>query len=125
MDVEDWYFQGRRWRVRLHEKGGKRHETPAHYNLENTWQPAWRPQANKATRTLPCSGRLNDRRYRRPEVYLTVRRRAAGIRTKIGNHTFRAAGIAAYLKNGGKLQVARQTTARGSAQTTGLRSPRG
>src|ERR1035441_8581540 len=34
MDVEDWYFQGRRWWVRLHEKGGKRHEMPAHHNLE-------------------------------------------------------------------------------------------
>jgi len=26
---------------------------------------------------------------------------AAGIDTKIGNHTFRATGIATYLKNGG------------------------
>lgn len=34
MHVEDWYFQGRRWWVRLHEKGGKRHEMPAHHNLE-------------------------------------------------------------------------------------------
>jgi site-specific recombinase XerD len=34
MNVEDWYFQGRRWWVRLHEKGGKRHEMPAHHNLE-------------------------------------------------------------------------------------------
>ena len=34
MDVEDWYFQSRRWWVRLHEKGGKRHEMPAHHNLE-------------------------------------------------------------------------------------------
>jgi len=29
----------------------------------------------------------------------------AGIRTKIGNHTFRATGITAYLKNSGKLEV--------------------
>src|ERR1700722_19638703 len=34
MNVEDWYFQTRRWWVRLHEKGGKRHEMPAHHNLE-------------------------------------------------------------------------------------------
>jgi site-specific recombinase XerC len=34
MDVEGWHFQGRRWWVRLHEKGGKRHEMPAHRNLE-------------------------------------------------------------------------------------------
>jgi hypothetical protein len=26
--------QGKRWWVRLHEKGGKRHEMPAHHTLE-------------------------------------------------------------------------------------------
>ena len=34
MNVEDYYAQGRRLWVRLHEKGGKRHEMPAHHNLE-------------------------------------------------------------------------------------------
>jgi hypothetical protein len=33
MNVEDWYFQGRRWWVRLHEKGGKRHEMPAIHSV--------------------------------------------------------------------------------------------
>jgi integrase len=37
-----------------------------------------------------------------------IGRRAAGagIETKIGNHTFRATGITAYLKNGGQLETA-------------------
>ena len=34
MNVEDYYAQGSRWWVRLHEKGGKRHEMPAHHVLE-------------------------------------------------------------------------------------------
>ena len=34
MRVEDYYPMGKRWWVRLHEKGGKRHEMPAHHNLE-------------------------------------------------------------------------------------------
>ena len=34
MRVEDVYVQGRRTWVRLHEKGGKRHEMPCHHNLE-------------------------------------------------------------------------------------------
>ena len=34
MRVEDYYPVGKRWWVRLHEKGGKRHEMPAHHNLE-------------------------------------------------------------------------------------------
>jgi hypothetical protein len=37
-----------------------------------------------------------------------IRRRAlaAGIKTEIGCHTFRATGIIAYLKNGGRLEIA-------------------
>jgi site-specific recombinase XerC len=34
MTVADYYVQGRRSWVRLHEKGGKRHEMPAHHLLE-------------------------------------------------------------------------------------------
>ena len=34
MRVEDYYSAGRRWWVRLHEKGGKRHEMPCHHNQE-------------------------------------------------------------------------------------------
>ena len=34
MRVEDYYPKCKRWWVRLHEKGGKRHEMPAHHNLE-------------------------------------------------------------------------------------------
>jgi len=33
---------------------------------------------------------------------------AAGIKTEIGCHTFRATGITAYLKNGGRLEIAQQ-----------------
>src|ERR1035438_3332696 len=34
MRVEDYYQNGKRWWFRLHEKGGKRHEVPAHHNAE-------------------------------------------------------------------------------------------
>lgn len=34
MRVEDYFATGKRWWVRLHEKGGKRHEMPAHHKLE-------------------------------------------------------------------------------------------
>ena len=48
------------------------------------------------------------------------RAEAAGIKTKIGCHTFRATGITAYLKNGGRLEIAQQMAAHESARTTGL-----
>lgn len=34
MTVEDYYTQGKRSWLRLQEKGGKQHETPAHHSLE-------------------------------------------------------------------------------------------
>src|SRR3954452_19047006 len=34
MRVEDYFPQGRRWWLRLHEKGGKYHEMPVHHTLE-------------------------------------------------------------------------------------------
>ena len=34
MNVEDYFQEGKRGWFRLHEKGGKRHEVPAHHNAE-------------------------------------------------------------------------------------------
>ena len=55
------------------------------------------------------------------DVHRMIRRRAeeAGIRTKIGCHTFRATGITEYLRNGGKLEVAQRMANHESARTTG------
>jgi integrase len=48
------------------------------------------------------------------DVYRMIRRRAmkAGIRTLIGNHTFRATGITQYLRNDGGelLEMAQEST---------------
>ena len=51
-----------------------------------------------------------------------IQRRAisAGIETKIGNHTFRATGITAYLKNGGTLERAALMANHASTRTTQL-----
>ncbi len=129
MNVEDYYPQGRRWWVRLHEKGGKRHEMPAHHNLdtylaayiekadigEEKKQPLFRTAIGKTRKltTEPMS---------QPDVYRMIRRRAlqAGIKTTVCCHSFRAIGITAYLKNGGKLEIAQHMAAHESARTTGL-----
>jgi integrase/recombinase XerD len=34
MRVEDYFPQGKRWWVGLHEKGGKHHEMPVHHTLK-------------------------------------------------------------------------------------------
>ncbi len=60
-------------------------------------------------------GTSSDTERRRRTV---CRHRTGG--TKIGNHTFRATGITAYLKNGGKLEIAQQIATHESSLTTGL-----
>ena len=61
------------------------------------------------------------------DVYRMIRKRAAaaGIETEIGCHTFRSTGITAYLKNGGRLEVAQQMAGHESSRTTGLYDRRG
>jgi integrase len=51
-----------------------------------------------------------------------IRRRAtaAGIHTPIGNHSFRATGITAYLGNGGTLEHAQEMAGHESPRTTKL-----
>jgi integrase len=55
-------------------------------------------------------------------AHAMIRRRAAAadIETKIGNHTFRATGITAYLKNGGTLEKAAAMANHASTRTTQL-----
>ena len=55
-------------------------------------------------------------------AYAMIQRRAkaAGIRTRIGNHTLRATGITAYLKNGGTLEKAAMIAHHASTRTTQL-----
>jgi integrase len=56
------------------------------------------------------------------DVYRIIQRRAkaAGIKTKIGNHTFRATGITAYLKNKGTLEHAQTLANHACPRTTKL-----
>jgi integrase len=51
-----------------------------------------------------------------------IRRRAAavGIKTRVGNHTFRATGITAYLRNGSTLEQAAAMANHASTRTTQL-----
>jgi site-specific recombinase XerD len=129
MRGQDIYTQGRRTWVRLHEKGGKRHEMPCHHKLEAFLEEyiaaagmADDPKGWLFRTTEGQSGILTDRPMSQTDVYRMIRRRAddAGIKTKIGCHTFRATGITEYLRNGGKLEVAQQMANHESARTTGL-----
>jgi len=129
MKVEDFFVQGRRGWVRLHEKGGKEHEMPTHHNLDRYLEEYIAAAGIAQNRKGPLfrtskgrGGELADRSLLQSDVWRMIRRRAAeaGIETEIGCHTFRATGITAYLKNGGRLEIAQQMAAHESARTTSL-----
>jgi integrase/recombinase XerD len=129
MKVKDYFIQGRRGHVRLHEKGGKEHEVPCHHNLERYLDEyiaaagiAGDPDGALFRTSTGRSGTLNKTAMYQQDVFRMIRRRAAeaGIKTLIGNHTFRATGITAYLKNGGSLEMAQHIANHESPRTTKL-----
>jgi integrase/recombinase XerC len=129
MRVEDVFVQNRRLWVRLHEKGGKRHEMPCHHSLEEYLAAYLDGCALRKDRKGPLfrtisrgTKRLSDTPLPQANAFQMVRRRAvaANIETAIGNHSFRATGITAYLKNGGTLERAATMANHVSTRTTQL-----
>ena len=129
MAVDDVHIQNRRIWVRLREKGGKQHSMPCHHKLEeylvayldgaglrdDPKGPLFRTM-RRGTREL--SGTV----LPQANAYAMIRRRAAaaGIKTKLSNHSFRATGITAYLNNGGTLEKAAAMANHASTRTTQL-----
>lgn len=127
MRVKDYFIQGRRGWVRLHEKGGKEHEVPCHHTLERFLDDYIAAAGIGDDRDGPLFRSVGRKTGRsaamwQQDVYRMIQRRAlaAGIATKIGNHTFRATGITAYLKNGGTLEHAQTIANHSSPRTTKL-----
>lgn len=129
MKVEDYYQNGKRCWIRLHEKGGKFHEVPAHHNAQayldayieragiagDNHSPLFRTVAGR-------NGRLTSRAMTRHDVLRMLKRRsrATGLGDRIFCHTFRATGITAYLENGGTIENAQAIAAHESPRTTKL-----
>ena len=133
MRVEDYHRQGKRWWLTLHEKGGKRHQVPAHHQAE-AYLDAYLDAAGIWNETkTPLFRAINQRRQRtenpmsRVDVFRMIKRRsrAAGIATSTNCHTFRATGITAYLLNGGTIENAQAIAAHESPRTTRLYDRRG
>ena len=121
------FIQGRRGWVRLHEKGGKEHEAPCHHKLEaflDEYIAAAGISDDKDGPLFRTPGRLTGAAHRmtQPDAYRMLQRRAAaaGIKTKIGNHSLRATGITDYLKHNGTLEHAQAMANHSSPRTTKL-----
>lgn len=129
MTVADVFTQNRRLWVRLTGKGGKAHAIPCHHNLETYLHEYLAGASLEADPKGPLfrtigrgTGKLTRTPLPQANAYAMVgrRARAAGIETAIGNHSFRATGITAYLKNGGTLEKAAAMANHASTRTTQL-----
>ena len=127
MRRQDYFRQGTRGWLRLHEKGGKRHDVPAHHRAEEAveaYLAAGVVEDAKAPlfQSVDRAGRLSGRPLARRAVLAMIKRRAAavGLPATTCCHTFRATGITAYLSNGGTLEHAQQIAGHASPKTTKL-----
>ena len=106
MRRQDYFGQGSRGWLRLHEKGGKRHDVPAHHRaaaaLDAYVEAAeLEPKAALFQSVDPAGRRLTGRALERRVALAMIKRRAAAAALPPSTccHTFRATGITAYLSN--------------------------
>jgi integrase/recombinase XerD len=129
MSVADFWNNGRRYWLRLHEKGGKFHEVPAHHNTEEYLHDYLSAAGISDQFKTPLfrtadgrTGRLTAARMGRRDVWHMIRRRAAkvGLPVRTCCHSFRATGITTFLENGGSIENAQAIAAHESPRTTKL-----
>jgi len=149
LKVGDLFHQKQRLWLRLAEKGGKSKDVPCHHHLEDTiteWLAAaqlsgtpqaplfqtftWpeKPKSDPGEEDAIAKNRTPRRRVLSGQpmtqamTWEMIQRRAkaAGIKTAVCNHTFRAAGITAYLSNGGTIERAAAIAGHESTRTTQL-----
>ena len=127
MRRQDYFGQGSRGWFRLHEKGGRRHDVPAHHRaaaLDEYVEAAGleEPKVALFQSVDPAGRQLTGRPLQRRVVLAMIKRRAAvaGLPPSTCCHTFRATGITAYLSNGGTLEHAQQIAGHASPKTTKL-----
>jgi integrase len=131
MRVEDYFANGKRWWVRLREKGGKRHEMPAHHKLEAFLDEYIRAAGISDEAKSPLfrsalgrTGLLNGEAMHRIDAYRMIQRRAAEIRAPLRHH--QAMDEPGRLPDEGPLKRARRVLPHGTRlqSVTGAQHPR-
>ena len=129
MKVSDYFPKGKRYWLRLHEKGGKYHEVPAHHSVEEYLDIYIREGGLLEQKDTPLfrttvgrTRKLTERGLQRQEAWAMIKRRAlaAGVNADACNHTFRASGITNFLRNGGSRDNAQKIAAHEDSRTTAL-----
>ncbi|MFN7964911.1 MAG: tyrosine-type recombinase/integrase [Acidobacteriota bacterium] len=126
MNVSDYYPAGKKWWIRLSEKGGKIHELPVHHKAEE-YLDAYvaaagigRKKDTPLFRSMNRERNLTQARLTRTDVLRLVKRwaRAAKLPENTCCHTLRATGITAYLEKGGTVEHAQRIANHEDPRTT-------
>ena len=134
MKVSDFYQNGSKWYVDLHEKGGRDHTLPVHHKAAeylHEWIMAAKIAEQPKTplfRSMPRhSGAITERAISAERVHGMVKRRsrAAGIGEKTSPHSFRATSITIYLNEGGTLENVQAIAGHADVKSTKLYDRRG
>jgi len=112
LNAEDVYRRGDRYRVRLHEKGGRflenwiSHKAAGYLNDYMTAAGIGGQRGTPLFRTLDRKRKITDRRLHRNDALGMMKRRAkkVGLNPETCCHSLRASGITEYMKNGGTLE---------------------
>jgi len=128
LDVGDYFRAGRRWKIRLHEKGGQRRTVPVHHKAKEYLGAYLEEAGIREDREAPLFqslrgriGKLTGNRLQADNVLQMVKRRAEETGfdpAQVTCHTFRATGITTYLENDGDLEMAQHIAGDASADTT-------
>ncbi|WP_254053533.1 tyrosine-type recombinase/integrase [Singulisphaera sp. GP187] len=129
LTVDDYYANGKKWRLRLHKKGGRRLEVLVHHKAEehlDAYIQSARIEGDKRGPLFRAgnrrSGELKATSLRRNDAWGMVKRRVAevGLTHKLCNHSFRATGVTALMASGGNIEKARKIAGHASTKTTQL-----
>lgn len=129
MNFEDYFKSGKRFFLRLHEKGSKHHVVPCHHLAEEYIDDYLENSGVLFDKKTPLfqaiegkKGTLSGKRLNQRSALKAIKKRAidAGLPPEICNHSFRATGITAYLSKGGTLETAQKIAAHASSSTTKL-----
>lgn len=129
MRIQDYYQNGKRSWLRLHEKGGKFHEVPAHHNAETYLDAYVRAAGIASAKGSPLfrsargkTAMLTENGMSRTDALKMIKRRARKARLPDSTccHTFRGTGITAFLENGGTIENAQAIAGHESPRTTKL-----
>jgi site-specific recombinase XerD len=128
MKLEDYFQEGKEWKLRLHEKRGKLHVVPAHHQVIDYLDEYIVAAGLQGAPKLPLfrqftRGRaLTDEPMTRHAAVQMVKRYAqqAGLPESICCHTFRGTGITIALENGSTLEEAQRLANHADIRTTML-----